>query len=505
VRSPLGVIEIWQAQLSGMLFNSYEFIFLYLPVVLAGFFLLGLRRPRAAAIWLVIASLAFYGYWSIAALPLLVLSACTNYAFGKAIARATARDDRRAGPLLFAAVSLNLVVLGFFKYANFFVRVANHTISVAFHGHPLDALDIILPIGISFFTFTQIAFLVDCREGKVRETNFTHYLLFVTYFPHLIAGPIIHHAQMMPQFARRATYALSADNIAAGLILFTIGLVKKVLVADGDLATYSNAVFNAAVDGAEPQAMAGWAAAVAYTLRIYFDFSGYTDMALGLSKLFNIELPINFASPFQATNIIEFWRRWHMSLSAFLRDYLYIPLGGNRKGKLRRHINLLITMLLGGLWHGAGGTFVVWGGLHGLYLVANHLWRDMVPRGLEQFLPRPLARAVGVVFTFASVAIAFVWFRAAGTPAALHMLKGMFGFSNAASSDFGDIPLLALCLGMAWVWLLPASNKLVERMKEVKAAPWGYVESAVAVFYGLLFAIAVDAMSTHSEFLYFQF
>src|SRR5690242_18749709 len=278
-----------------MLFNSYEFIFVYLPVVLTGFFILGTRRPRAAASWLVIASLGFYAYWSVAALPLLVLSACINYFFGKAIVRATARADRRAGPLLFAALSLNLVVLGFFKYANFFVRVANHTISVFFHGHSLDALDIVLPIGISFFTFTQIAFLVDCRQGKVRETNFTHYLLFVTYFPHLIAGPIIHHAQMMPQFARRATYALSADNISAGLILFTIGLVKKVLVADGDLATYSNAIFNAATDGAEPHAIAGWAAAIAYTLRIYFDFSGYTDMALGLSKLFNIELPINFA------------------------------------------------------------------------------------------------------------------------------------------------------------------------------------------------------------------
>ena len=492
-----------------MLFNSYEFIFVYLPVVLAGFFVLGMRRTRSAATWLVIASLAFYGYWSTAALPLLVLSACTNYFFGKAIARATAREDRRAGPLLFAALSLNLVVLAFFKYANFFVRVANHTASVFFHGHPLNALDIVLPIGISFFTFTQIAFLVDCREGKVRETNFIHYLLFVTYFPHLIAGPIIHHSQMMPQFARRATYVLNADNISAGLILFTIGLVKKVLVADGDLATYSNAIFNAAVAGTEPHAIAGWAAAVAYTLRIYFDFSGYTDMALGLSKLFNIDLPINFASPFKATNIIEFWRRWHMSLSAFLRNYLYIPLGGNRKGKLRRHINLLVTMLLGGLWHGAGGTFLIWGGLHGLYLVANHLWRDLVPRGLEQFLPRPLARGVGLILTFASVAIAFVWFRAAGTPAALHMLKGMFGFSSSMPATFGEaiagIPLLALCLGMAWVWLLPASNTLVERIKAVKAVPWRYVEPAVAVFYGLLFAIALDAMSTHSEFLYFQF
>jgi alginate O-acetyltransferase complex protein AlgI len=505
----LASVEVWQAQLSGMLFNSYEFIFIYLPVVLAGFFILGARHPRAAATWLVIASLGFYAYWSVGALPLLVLSACTNYLFGTAIARATAREDRRAGSLLFAAVSLNLVVLGFFKYANFFIRLANHTTSVFFHGHALDALDIVLPIGISFFTFTQIAFLVDCREGKVRETNFTHYLLFVTYFPHLVAGPIIHHSQMMPQFARRATYALSADSISAGLILFTIGLVKKVLVADGDLASYSNAIFNAAADGTEPHALEGWAAAIAYTLRIYFDFSGYTDMALGLSKLFNIELPINFASPFKATNIIEFWRRWHMSLSAFLRDYLYIPLGGNRKGKLRRHINLLVTMLLGGLWHGAGGTFLIWGGLHGLYLVANHLWRDLVPRGLEQFLPRPLARALGVMVTFASVVIAFVWFRAAGTPAALHMLKGMFGFSSGVPSAFAEaiegVPLLTLCLGMAWVWLLPGSNKLVERIKEVKMAPWGYVESAVAVFYGLLFAIAVDAMSTHSEFLYFQF
>jgi alginate O-acetyltransferase complex protein AlgI len=268
---------------------------------------------------------------------------------------------------LHAAVTGNLLLLGYYKYANFFLT------EVAFIvGTSLPILEIVFPLGISFFTFTQISFLVDVYRGKVHEYSFWNYLLFVTWFPYLIAGPIIHHSQVMAQFRDQETYRIHSRNLSFGFAMFTVGLSKKLLLAD-PIGTYADPVFKAAASGQMLDLLVAWTGALAYSIQIYFDFSGYSDMALGVSMLFGIKLPINFNSPYKAANIIEFWRQWHMSLSQFLKDYLYIPLGGNRLGEGRRFVNLMITMLIGGLWHGANWTFLVWGGLHGLYLCANHL------------------------------------------------------------------------------------------------------------------------------------
>ncbi|WP_197678983.1 MBOAT family O-acyltransferase [Pseudomonas mandelii] len=296
-----------------------------------------------------------------------------NYTVGYIIAKNHERARAKSKAALYVGVISNLLLLCYYKYSNFFLgEVARST------GVHMPTLELVLPLGISFFTFTQIAFLVDAWKGKAQEYNFWHYLLFVTWFPHLIAGPILHHGQMMPQFKDPEIYRIRSRNISIGVALFAVGLGKKLLLAD-PISTYADPVFHAAATGQAIGPMIAWVGAIAYTLQIYFDFSGYSDMAVGLSMLFGIHLPINFNSPYKARNIIEFWRRWHMTLSQFLRDYLYIPLGGNRKGETRRLVNLMLTMLLGGLWHGANWTFVIWGALHGAYLCINHMFQKIPP------------------------------------------------------------------------------------------------------------------------------
>ena len=343
-----------------MLFNSNTFLFLFLPVVLAGFFAIGRFHREAAALWLFAASVAFYGMWNAAYIALLIGSIVFNYTVGVNLSRLVA-DGRaaRARWLIRGGVAGNLLLLGYYKYANFFVDSA-----AALTGADWQIATIVLPIGISFYTFTQIAFLVDCYRGEVRETNPIHYGLFVTYFPHLIAGPVLHHKEMMPQFAQAKTYRPDWECIAVGTTIFAIGLFKKVVIADG-IGPFAAPIFNAAAAGQPLTMLEAWGGALAFSFQLYFDFSAYSDMAIGLSKLFGVRLPLNFDSPYKATSIIDFWRRWHMTLSRFLRDYLYIPLGGSRCGTMRTYINLLATMVIGGLWHGAGWTFVVWGALHG--------------------------------------------------------------------------------------------------------------------------------------------
>ena len=410
-----------------MLFNSYGFIFLYLPIVLLGFFLLARTSHAFAAAWLASASLFFYGYWNPAYVGLLLCSIAFNYAFGLWIAKAGIKKLKlRQKKLLTLALTANLILLGYYKYANFFLDSVN---SMA--GTHLSWGEVILPLGISFFTFTQIAFLVDTYQGKVKEYNFIHYTLFVTYFPHLIAGPVLHHKEMMPQFAHASTYRFNYENMAVGLTIFFIGLFKKVILADG-IAKFASPVFDSAASGVELTLIEAWTGALCYTLQLYFDFSGYSDMAIGLSRMFGIILPLNFHSPYKAVNIIEFWRRWHMTLSRFLRDYLYIPLGGNRKGEARRYLNLILTMLLGGLWHGAGWTYVIWGGLHGFYLMVNHGWhaaRRKLGQDPSQSLSRP-AHALSVLLTFLAVVTAWVVFRANNLDTATAMLKAMAGMNG---------------------------------------------------------------------------
>jgi alginate O-acetyltransferase complex protein AlgI len=521
-----------------MLFNSYEFIFLFLPLVLAGYFWLAQFGRNVSALWLASASLFFYGWWSPKYVGLLLLSIIVNYSLANLIGHA--RNRYRANAILAFSIAVNLALLGYYKYANFFISTANW---LSLEGVPLA--DIILPLGISFFTFTQIAFLVDVNRGVAREYNFIHYLLFVTYFPHLIAGPVLHHAQMMPQFARKESYHLQVDNLALGLSIFTIGLAKKLLLAD-KFGEYAEPVFAAAGTGIQPEFIEAWTGALAYTLQLYFDFSGYSDMAIGLSILFGIKLPVNFDSPYKAENIIDFWRRWHMTLSQFLRDYLYIPLGGNRNGKIMRHVNLMVTMLLGGLWHGANWTFVAWGGLHGLYLVINHSWQSLFPNRVPTAaLWAKAYHVAALLLTFLCVVIAWIFFRAESFASALLLLKGCFGYAGISlpskmgllAGHFGNIqpsgmtfggtylniPSMGsmgglgpfarlLAVGLLIIWFAPNCQQFFafqeNRGKSARVFGWSVnwnPKPVVGVIFGCLLCVVISKLDKVSTFLYYQF
>lgn len=405
-----------------MLFNSKEFIFIFLPIVWLTFTYLIGKNKSLALLWLTISSLFFYAWWSFSDLPILLFSILMNYGFGQFINSPT--SDNKKKTVFYLSIGFNLVLLSYFKYTNFFVSNLNE-IASAIGIHEINKLEIALPIGVSFFTFTQIAYLVDSYIGKVKERNFLHYVLFVTYFPHLIAGPVLHHAQMMPQFSTLQKKDVIGKNIAIGLQVFIIGLMKKIILADS-LAQFANPVFDGADHGQIITFFDGWFGLLSYTFQIYFDFSGYTDMAIGLSMLFGISLPKNFDSPYKSTSIIDFWRRWHISLSTFLRDYLYIPLGGNRFGEARRYLNLLATMVLGGLWHGASWNFVLWGLMHGLLLVINHVYKKIFPATNISTTYRLAAWFI----TFMAVNLAWVLFRANTLSGAAHIYQGLFGFNG---------------------------------------------------------------------------
>jgi len=451
-----------------MLFNSYEFIFLFLPITFLVFFAIVRSGREAAIFWLVAASLFFYGWWNPSYLILILLSMGMNFAFGRQLGKLHAQERRNiARAWLAAGVGLNLAVLGYYKYAGFFVESVNAVAGTSFH-----VGEIILPLAISFFTFQQIAYLVDAWKGITREYSFLHYALFVTFFPQLIAGPIVHHKEMLPQFMDKANLSPRLENLSVGLTIFFIGLFKKAVLADG-VAPYSTSVFEAAGSGEPMTFFVAWGGALAYTMQLYFDFSGYSDMAIGAARLFGIRLPLNFHSPYKAVSIVEFWRRWHMTLSRFLRDYLYIPLGGSRRGKARRYLNLFTTMLLGGLWHGAGWTFVAWGGLHGLYLAVNHAWHRIHP-----FIPGRIrlrgriGKAVAWAITFLAVVVGWVFFRAPDFDSALVVLQGMSGANgvalpNGIMARLGSAGEWLTALGMGtylgggtrflftWLWVLP--------------------------------------------------
>lgn len=401
-----------------MLFNSDVFLFEFLPSVLLGFVLAKrFAGASAAQIWLALASLVFYAAGGLVLLLPLCASILVNFLIGRALARRFGAGQK-TGFLLALGIVFDLGLLGYFKYADFFL--ANlHAL-----GFTATAIGIALPIGISFYTFTQIAFLADAARGQAEEYDFARYVLFVTFFPHLIAGPIIHHKEMMPQFAPAKIAEWNIDCLPQGLMLFAIGLAKKVLLADA-FAGMARPVFDSAV-AAPPDLLGAWGATLSYTFQIYFDFSGYSDMALGLALMFGIRLPLNFLSPYKSTSIIEFWRSWHMTLSRFLRDYLYFPLGGNRKGVIRRYLNLLAVMTIGGLWHGAGWTFVLWGSLHGIYLLINHAWRALA--GMSGMAPLPAWPSR--LITFLCVAGAWVLFRSENLEAARAVYSGLFGFNG---------------------------------------------------------------------------
>lgn len=518
-----------------MLFNSYVFIFVFLPVVAVFFFLIARISRNTAAMFLAIVSFFFYGWWSPQYVLLLFASILVNFLLARAIATAPVKPKwSRRRWILFIAISLNLALLAYYKYSNFFFSTVSYL-----SGSTNEFIEVVMPLGISFFTFTQIAFLVDTYQGKSSEPNFIHYCLFVTYFPHLIAGPILHHSQMMPQFQHAETYKFSSANVSIGLAIFVIGLFKKVVIADS-LAPHSNTVFSLAASGQALTFFDAWSGALAYTLQLYFDFSGYSDMAIGISRMFNVTLPLNFNSPYKATSIIEFWRHWHMTLSNFLRDYLYIPLGGGRKGTIHRYMNLMITMLLGGLWHGAGWTFVLWGGVHGLYLVINHAWRTCVAYcGLENSQSTVRTRIAGRTITFLAVVFAWILFRAESLDAAVVMFRGMLGLTgvvlqaewqsklflfadvfNYLGINFGSVTSPESVRALVWMlpilvfcWLAPNTQEIMAGFRPALDFSEGRAPSFIrwkpnlswAFGIAILAVLSVLLITRKSEFLYFQF
>jgi alginate O-acetyltransferase complex protein AlgI len=500
-----------------MIFTQFDFLFLFLPLTFAGYFFISylIDAPSARQGWLALASLVFYGQWDMSFVPIILLSIGFNYTMGALIAR-QAGDEARI--LLFtAAVTVNLSTLGFFKYTNFGIQIFNLIVNSE---HPY--LAIVLPLGISFFTFTQIAYLADVYGGYPHEKSFAKYTLFVSYFPHLIAGPVLHHREMMRQFSSRASRVISVQKVAVGLTILSIGLFKKSVVADG-FALIATPVFQAAAK-AEVQALDAWAGALAYALQIYFDFSGYSDMAIGLSLMFGIRLPFNFDAPYKSRSIVEFWRRWHISLSRFLRDYLYVPIGGNRHGEFRRNVNLATVMILGGLWHGAGFTFVIWGGLHGSFLIINHQWDRLAKRytALGRIRKAWCFPFVAIGLTQLCVAIAWVFFRADSLDTAVRMLQAMTGYDHRSmgSTSFVDLREgIAIVLGYAACLCLPNVNAIfagwnvgLEIYKNER--PWSIftltwrpsVAWAVATSLAALAAVVINVFSgDSSQFLYFQF
>ncbi len=500
-----------------MLFNSSEFIFLFLPATLLGFFLIAsIAHARASVLWLVAASLIYYGWWNPAYLILVGGSMLFNYTLGQNIVLLN-REDRhaRAKWLAIAGIVVNLSLIGYFKYANFFVDTVSSVTGVE-----RTIGEVILPIAISFFTFQQIAYLVDALRGEAGDYDFLDYALFVLFFPQLIAGPIVHHKEMMPQFAAAHTFRPSWQNLTVGFTIFVFGLFKKVVLAD-NLALYATPVFDAADAGDEVPMLSAWLGTFAYSFQVYFDFSGYSDMAIGAARMFGVRLPLNFNSPYKATGIIDFWRRWHMTLSRFLQRYVYIALGGNRHGRVRRYVNLMITMLVGGLWHGAGWNFVLWGGLHGLFLIVNHGWRAIIGPPSQN----PLAVWAARVLTLFAIVITFVPFRAVTWDGAVIMYGAMVSLP-----DFGALPP-ALDDAAAWIlaalaicWFLPNTQQIMARVEpayrygmqalEKEGLPWLLrVMSAAfwvpsprwALATALMFMLAVMSLNRISEFLYFQF
>jgi len=422
-----------------LLFNSPVYLFLFLPAAVLGFY--AARRFAglgAAMIILLVASLFFYGYWNPVYLLLLGGSILVNFAMA---ARMTRMQGEPRRWMMIGAVAFNLALLGVFKYAGFFIA----TVDAAAPGE-FPQVEIVLPLAISFFTFQQIAYQVDAWRGLAPAPSFARYALFVSFFPQLIAGPIVHHKEMMPQFADQARRGETLVNFQLGLFILLVGLAKKVVLADG-AAEYASPAFAQAERGGDIELFRAWLGALCYSGQIYFDFSGYSDMAVGAARLFGIRLPTNFFSPYKATSIADFWRRWHITLSRFLRDYLYIPLGGNRLGSPRRYANLMTTMVLGGLWHGAGWTFVFWGFLHGLYLVANHAWnalKEAAP-ALAAGARHPARKLAAWTLTMLAVVVAWVFFRAESFAGAVTMLKGMFGFHGAVIH-----PSMGHILGFDW-------------------------------------------------------
>ncbi|MGD6816380.1 MBOAT family O-acyltransferase [Metabacillus sp. 113a] len=484
-----------------MLFNTFEFIFFFLPIVWIGYFLLKkVKLVTGAKLWLIAGSLFFYSWWNIAYLPLLLGSLFVNFGIGTLLSKKDTEIHRKA--VLTWGIVLNAALLGYFKYSDFFLMNVN-----AVMPGELSLLNLALPLAISFFTFQQIAYLVDAYRFEAKDYTFLDYALFVTFFPQLIAGPIVHHKEVMPQFEKMKNHGIQLNNVSAGLFIFTMGLFKKVGIAD-TLSVFVNEGFR------QPESLTfieGWAVSLSYTFQLYYDFSGYSDMAIGAALLFNIKLPVNFFSPYKALSIQDFWRRWHMTLSQFLTKYIYIPLGGNRKGRVRTLQNIMIVFLISGFWHGAGWTFIFWGFLHGLASVVQNIWKSF---GLK------LNKYAAWFITFNFVNAAWVFFKAETMTDAWLVLKSMAGLNGFVVSSAVMPPAWAeffqsIGAGTAnfsismeqWdLWFLFAVLILTLSLKNsIQWKEQFKPTIAYSVAIAVLFSYSILNLTKISEFIYFNF
>ena len=498
-----------------MLFNSPEFIFLFLPVsFFIYFYLLKKRLIIGAKGFLVLSSLFFYSWWNINYLPIILISMLFNYIIGNSLNENFKHIRVHKKTLLIFGIVINISLLGYFKYSDFFIVTINDAIDSS-----IPLLNLTLPLAISFFTFQQIAYLVDSYRNETSEYDFLNYALFVTFFPQLIAGPIVHHKEMMPQFSSKWNLVKKYRNIATGLFIFSIGLFKKVVIAD-TFAQWANLGFDTST---VLNFYDAWATSLSYTFQLYFDFSGYTDMAIGAALMFNIKLPLNFNSPYKSLDIQDFWRRWHITLSRFLRDYIYIPLGGNREGKFKTQANLLTTFILGGLWHGAGWTFIFWGFLHGMALIVHRFWKS---------LGFPLPKLLAWLITFNFVNIAWVFFGAKEWNDAIKVLQGMINIDTIAVST-GFANLLNYIINISYLkieetshkllfsidtleylivfsivaFIMPNSLELIQKRTPVYFLKCHNLSALCAISTALMFSISLYFILTLklSEFLYFNF
>ena len=476
-----------------MLFNSYEFIFLFLPITFAVYFWLNKKRlTQASKAWMVFASLFFYSWWNAVYLPIMLGSILFNFAIGSTITHINGMQSSKkrfsSKTMLVFGIIANVLLLAYFKYMDFFIVNFN-----AMVGTHLDLIHIVLPLGISFFTFTQIAYLVDAYRDEVKEMDYLNYTLFVTFFPHVLAGPILHHKEMMPQFDATRNKVVNTKNITAGMYLFAIGLFKKVVIADTFVVWVSYGYGSAD----SLTFVTAWMTSLSYTFQLYFDFSGYTDMALAVALLFNIKLPINFNSPYKALSIQDFWRRWHITLSRFLRDYIYFPLGGNQNGQWRTYSNLFAVFLVGGLWHGASWMFVMWGALHGTAIVFHRIWQSM---GLK------MNALLAWFITFNFINITWIFFRAKEWDDAVNVLYGMFGFNGLGSfselAEFGALSAIDLMMMMI-VFVIGFSTFFTKNSNQMVSSL--RLTGKSVLFGAFLMCMGILHLSKVSTFLYFNF
>lgn len=497
-----------------MLFNSFQFIFLFLPLVLIGYYSASKFAGRdLAKLILVAMSMFFYAYWKLEYLPILLVSILCNFLCGRALATMDLGKKNQRKFLCWAAVAFNICLLSFFKYTDFVLE----NVYALLPTEPSFLFNYALPLGISFFTFQQIAYIIDTYNHPDTKYSLLDYSLFVSFFPQLIAGPIVHHKEIVPQFDRVIDREQRWRNFASGVQMFTIGLFKKVIIAD-TMAQWVNSGFDNAASLGFADA---WCVSLAYTFQLYFDFSGYCDMAIGAALLVNIHIPINFSSPYKATSIQDFWRRWHITLSRWLRDYIYIPLGGGKREEHRVYLNILVTFLIGGIWHGAGWTFILWGVMHGVALVVHRMWSR---HGIAIYPP------LACLLTFIFINFTWVVFRAESINSAMSIYKAMLGLKSMTfmadstlfelagtqasllstlgthlGYGFSALPPCLLLLA-AICFLAPNSQELTEGIFTRESYPWNKAIVRAATL-SLLLGAALSYMVafTSTEFMYFNF